>query len=200
MNLLRQIIAVSAMNFRSMPQRFWMCMVIVVGLGATVGVLLSMMSMTEGLSEAYIHAGDPERAIVVTAGVESETQSAISRNTAAIIKEEPGIAKDAAGQPLADTAINMGIPVLRANNTPGYATLRGLGAQGIAVRPEFKLVAGRMYVAGRREMIVGVGAQDQYQHTKSATRSSCPTASGRLSAAITPATYWTANFWPTAIP
>jgi putative ABC transport system permease protein len=117
------------------------------------------------LAEAYIHAGDPGRAIVVTTGVESETQSSISRDMAAIIKEEPGIAKDAHGQPLADTAINMGIPVLRANNTPGYATLRGLGSQGVAVRPEFKLVAGRMFVPGRREMIVGVGAQDQYQHT-----------------------------------
>jgi putative ABC transport system permease protein len=165
MNLLRQIFIVSVMNFRSMPQRFWMCMVIVVGLGATVGVLLSMMSMTEGLAEAYIHAGDPGRAIVVSTGVDSETQSSISRDMAAVIKDEPGIAKDSHGQPLADTAINMGIPVLRVNNTPGYATLRGLGAQGVAVRPEFKLVAGRMYVPGRHEMIVGVGAQDQYQHT-----------------------------------
>ena len=165
MNILRQIFAVSAMNFRSLPQRFWMSMVIVVGLGATVGVLLSMMSMTEGLAEAYIHAGDPGRAIVVTAGVDSEGQSSISRDTAAVIAEEPGVAKDARGQPMADTAINMVIPVLRANDTKGYATLRGLGPQGVAVRPEFKLVAGRMFVAGKREMIVGIGAQSQYQHT-----------------------------------
>jgi len=33
------------------------------------------------------------------------------------------------------------------------------------VRPEFKLVAGRMFVPGKREMMVGVGAQSQYQHT-----------------------------------
>ena len=165
MNLLRQIFIVSAMNVRSLPQRFWMCMVIVVGLGVTVGVLLSMMSMTEGLAEAYIHAGDPGRAIVVTAGVESEGQSSISRDKAAIIMEEPGVAKDAAGRPLADTAINMVIPILRPNGAKGYAFLRGIGSQGVAVRPEFKLVAGRMFVPGKREMLVGVGAQGQYQHT-----------------------------------
>jgi putative ABC transport system permease protein len=165
MNLLRQIFVVSAINFRSLPQRFWMCMVIVVGLGATVGVLLSTMSMTEGLAQAYIRAGDAGRAIVVTAGVDSEGQSNISRATAAVIMEEPGVAKDAAGQPLADTAINMVIPILRPNGAKGYATLRGLGSQGVAVRPEFKLVAGRMFVPGKREMIVGIGAQDQYQHT-----------------------------------
>jgi putative ABC transport system permease protein len=165
MNLLRQIVTVTAMNFRSLPQRFWTSMVIVVGLGATVGVLLSMMSLTEGLAEAYIHAGDPGRAIIVTSGVDNENQSSISRDTAAVISQEPGIAKDAAGQPLADTAINMAIPILRKNGSKGYATLRGLGSQGIAIRPEFKLVAGRMFMPGKREMIVGVGAQDQFQHT-----------------------------------
>jgi putative ABC transport system permease protein len=165
MNMLRQIIIVSAMNFRSLPQRFWMSMVIVVGLGATVGVLLSMMSMTEGLAQAYLHAGDPGRAIVVTAGVDSEGQSSISRDNAAVIMEEPGVAKDAAGQPLADLALNMAVPILRKNGTRGYATLRGFGLKGTAVRPEFKLVAGHMFVPGRREMIVGIGAQDQYQHT-----------------------------------
>jgi len=165
MNLLRQIITVTAMNFRSLPQHFWSSMVIVVGFGATVGVLLSMMSMTEGMAEAYLHAGDPGRAIIVTSGVDSETQSSISRDTAAVISQEPGIAKDASGQPLADTAINMLIPIVRTNGTKNYATLRGLGSQGVAVRPEFKLVAGRMFVPGKREMMVGVGAQSQYQHT-----------------------------------
>jgi putative ABC transport system permease protein len=165
MNLLRQIFAVNAMNFRSLPSRFWMSMVIVVGLGATVGVLLSMMSMTEGFAEAYLHAGDPGRAIIVTSGADSEGQSSISRDLAAVIMEEPGIAKDASGQPLADTAINMVIPIERKNGTKNFATLRGIGPQGVAIRPEFKLVAGRMFAPGKREMLVGVGAQDQYRHT-----------------------------------
>jgi putative ABC transport system permease protein len=165
MNLLRQIFAVSAMNIRSLPGRFWMSMVIVVGLGATVGVLLSMMSLTEGLADVYIHAGDPGRAIIVTAGAISETQSNISRDTASVISQEPGIARNASGQPLADTAVNMVIPMVRLNGTKGYATLRGLGAQGVAIRPEFKLMAGRMFVPGKREMMVGVAAQSQFQHT-----------------------------------
>ena len=46
MNMIRQIFIVTALNFKSLPQRFWTSMVIVVGLGATIGVLLSIMSMT----------------------------------------------------------------------------------------------------------------------------------------------------------
>jgi putative ABC transport system permease protein len=102
---------------------------------------------------------------VVTAGVDSEGQSNISRDTAAVIAEEPGIAKDASGKPLADMAINTVIPIIRKNGTKGYAFMRGFGTEGVAVRPEFKLVAGRMYAPGKRELIVGVGAQDQYQRT-----------------------------------
>jgi putative ABC transport system permease protein len=165
MNLLRQMFVVTAMNFRGLPQRFWMSMVIVVGLGVTIGVLLSMMSMTEGFAGAYLHAGDPGRAIVVSSGAISESQSNISRDKAAVIMEEPGIAKDAGGQSLADTAINMIIPILRKTGGKGYATLRGIGPEGVAVRPEFKLIAGRMFAPGKREMIVGIGAQDQYRHT-----------------------------------
>ncbi|MDB5734053.1 MAG: rane protein [Alphaproteobacteria bacterium] len=164
--MIRQIFIVAALNFRSLPQRFWTSMVIVVGLGATIGVLLSMMSMTTGISRAYLNAGDPGRAIVVSLGAETEGNSSISRATAPLIIDAPGIAKDTDGKPLADRALNMGVPVLRANGTKAYTTMRGFGPKGAALRPEFHLLQGRMFQAGKREMIVGVGTQSVFQHMK----------------------------------
>ena len=73
--------------------------------------------------------------------------------------DAPGIAKDKDGRPLADRALNMGLPVLRKNGTKGYTTLRGFGPKGVALRPEFHMVAGRMFQTGKRELIVGAGAQ-----------------------------------------
>lgn len=166
MTLIRQIFIVAAINFRSLPQRFWTSMVIVVGLGATVGVLLSMMSMTTGMQEGYLHAGDPGRAIVVSNGAESEGQSTITRAMAPLIMDAPGIAKDVDGKPLADRGLNMGVPVLRLNGTKGYTTMRGFGPKGVALRPEFHIVEGRMFRAGKREMVVGAGAQTQFQGMK----------------------------------
>ena len=139
-------------------------MVIVVGLAATIGVMLSMLSLSAGMRQAYFRAGDPDRAIVVTKGVEQEGQSAITRAMAPVIASAPGIAKDKAGKPLADRNLNMGIPLLRKNGTKGFTTMRGLADQGQGVRPELKIVAGRMFQPGKREMIVGVGAQAMYQH------------------------------------
>ena len=116
------------------------------------------------MRQAYLNAGDPNRAIVVTKGVEQEGQSAITRAMAPMIAAAPGIAKSKDGKPLADRNLNMGVPVLRKDGSKGYTTMRGLTENGQGVRPELKIVAGRMFQPGRREMIVGVGAQMMFQH------------------------------------
>jgi putative ABC transport system permease protein len=162
--MLRQIWIVSALNFKSLPSRFWQSMVIVVGLAATIGVMLSMLSMSAGMRQAYLNSGDPNRAIVVSKGADQEGQSAITRAMAPLIAVAPGIAKDKDGKPLADRNLNMGVPVLRKDGSKGYTTMRGLADKGQGVRPELKIVQGRMFQPGKREMIVGVGAQLMFQH------------------------------------
>ncbi len=161
--MLRQIFIVSFLNFKSLRGRVWQSMVIVVGLAATVGVMLSVLSLAAGMRVAYFKAGDPNRAIVVSKGADQEGGSAITRAMAPIIADAPGIGRDKAGKPLADRGLNMGVPVLRKDGTKGYTTMRGLGAQAQGVRPELKIVQGRMFQPGKREMIVGVGAQALFQ-------------------------------------
>lgn len=164
--MLRQIFIVSALNLRSLKGRFWQSMVIVVGLAATIGVMLSVLSMGAGMADAYYNAGSPNRAIVVSKGADQEGQSAITRAMAPMIADAPGIGRDKSGKPLADRGLNMGVPVLRKDGTKGYTTMRGLGDQAQGVRPELKIVAGRMFQPGKREMVVGVGAQALFQNMK----------------------------------
>ncbi|HKQ10070.1 MAG TPA: FtsX-like permease family protein [Rhizomicrobium sp.] len=162
--MLRQIVIVSVLNFKSLISRFWQSMVIVVGLAATIGVMLSVLSMSAGMRQAFFNAGDPGRAIVVSKGADQEMQSAITRPMASLIADAPGIAKDKESKPLADRGLNMFVPVLRKDGSKGSTTMRGLAEQGQGVRPELKIVAGRMFQSGKREMIVGVGAQALFQH------------------------------------
>ncbi len=162
--MLRQIWIVSALNFKSLKSRFWQSMVIVVGLAATVGVMLSMLSVSAGMRTAYQNSGSPDRAIVVSKGVEQEASSAITRAMAPLIAVAPGIAKDKDGKPLADRTLQMGVPVVRKNGTKGFTTMRGMTEKGTGVRPELKIVAGRMFQPGKRELIAGVGAQVMFQH------------------------------------
>jgi putative ABC transport system permease protein len=162
--MLRQIFTVSVLNFKSLRSRFWQSMVIVVGLAATIGVMLSMLSVSAGMHDAYERAGDPNRAIVVSKGADQEGQSSIARTQAPVIADAPGIAKGGDGKPLVDRGIQMGVPVLRKDGSKGYTTMRGLSGDVQGVRPELRVVQGRMFQPGKRELMAGMGAQTLFQH------------------------------------
>ena len=164
MNTLRQIGIVSLLNFRSLRSRLWRSLVIVVGMACVIGVLLSMLSLTQGMLEAYLKTGDPGRALVVAAGAQYEGNSSIQRDKARLVMDAPGIAKAADGSPLADPQLGVGVPVIRLSGRPAYDGLRGFGPKAIALRPEFRLVSGRMFRPGKRELIVGAGAHTQFRN------------------------------------
>ena len=137
MNILRQIGIVSLINFRSLRSRLWRSLVIVVGMACVIGVLLSMLSLTEGLLKVYQKTGDPGRALVVSAGAQCEANSSIPRDKARLMMDAPGIAKAADGSPLADPQHGSGVPVIRLNGRPAYTGLRGFGPKAIRCAPNF---------------------------------------------------------------
>ena len=162
--MLRQIAIVSALNFRNLRVRFWQSLVIVAGMTCVIGVLLSMLSMTEGLHQAYLNAGDPRNAIVVSRGTVWEINSTIARDKARIVMDAPGIAKAADGSPIADPSLMAAVPTrLVKNNGRTWIILRGFGEKGAMLQPKFHLVAGRMFRSGTHELIVGNRARFQVQ-------------------------------------
>ena len=161
--MLRQIFIVSAINFRSLRQRPWQSLVVVVGMACVIGVLLSMLSLTEGLMSAYDKTGDPRRALVVSTGAQGEGNSSLPRDKARLVMDAPGIAKAPDGSPIADAAMNTGIPVYRLNGRQAYNNLRGFGPKGVMLRPEFHIVSGRMFQPGKRELVVGILAKTQFK-------------------------------------
>ena len=162
MNMLRQIAVVTILNLKSLPNRFWSSLVIVIGMACVIGVLLSMLSLVVGYVGSEMKAGDPGRAIVISQGLENETASSLTRDAVAMIKDAPGIRKDLDGSPMADAEIMVGTPADRKTGLPSTLLIRGLGPEGLAVRPELKIVNGRMFRPGAQEMIVGLGAQGQF--------------------------------------
>ncbi len=164
MNLLRQIVIVSLLNFRNLRQRLWQSLVIVAGMTCVIGVLLSMLSMTDGMHQAMLNYGDPRNAIVVSHGVIWEINSAVPRDKARIVLAAPGIAKAGDGSPIADAAILVGVPA-RTQKTGGrtWVTLRSFGKNGAMLHPTFRMVAGRMFRPGTHELIVGDLARFQVQ-------------------------------------
>jgi len=161
---LHQVLAVTALNLRNLPSRRWASLVIVAGMAAAIGVLVSILSLAEGYVQMERRTGDPGRAIILPETADSEGLGAISRGAIGDIVGMPGIAKDADGSALADAEyINTFHADPKSGGIVRLLILRGVGRKGIAIRPELKIVAGRMFRPGARELIIGIASQQQFR-------------------------------------
>jgi putative ABC transport system permease protein len=161
--LARQILAVTAANLRSIPLRPGNSLVIVVGIAGVVAVLITVLAMYAGFRATIQGDGRADRAIVLTRGATTEYESSLSREAVATIMNSPGIKHDARNRPLVSAEVILVAPVARRrDNSDVNVTLRGVGEQYFAMRPELNLVSGRMFRAGNQELVAGAAAQAQF--------------------------------------
>jgi putative ABC transport system permease protein len=164
MKQLRQIVGVSLMNLRSMPQRLATSAVTVIGISGVVAVLVSVLAMGSGINKTLQSAGRDDRVIVLRNGSTSETTSSLSRASALAIMDAAGVRRDAAGKPLASVELVRPVKVLtKSDNSAANAIFRGVGPQALRVRPEIVIIEGRMFRTSLNEVIVGKGAQAQFK-------------------------------------
>ena len=162
--MLRQVTAVSLMSLKSLPDRLGPAIVVVIGIAAVVGVLVSVLTMARSLTGSLIDTGSPERAIVVRTGANfSEGASMLPLDTLAAVASAPGVARTPEGRAAVTgdvvTAVNR---PRRSNGALRALAVRGVSAEGFAVRPEIVLVEGRRFTPGLREAIVGRTAQSEF--------------------------------------
>src|SRR5918995_3360813 len=98
--MLRQIVHVTLMNLRTVPLRLGTSLVVVIGVAGVVGVLVSVLAMSEGFRHTLASTGRASRVIMLRAGSESELSSGVAREQATVLASLPGIARDAGGRPL----------------------------------------------------------------------------------------------------
>jgi putative ABC transport system permease protein len=163
MNIVSQILAVTAMNLRSIPQRLGNSLVIVVGIAGVVAVLISVLAMSLGFRTTIKGDASADRVIVFSRGANAENESSLSRENVAAVMNAAGIKHDSRDRPLVSAELILVAPVARKrDNSDVYVTLRGVGPQYFVMRPELKLVSGRLFRAGNQELLVGASAGLQF--------------------------------------
>jgi putative ABC transport system permease protein len=162
-NLASQILGVTAMNLRSIPQRLGSSLVIVVGIAGVVAVLISVLAMSLGFRTTIKGDARADRAIVLSRGATAENESGLSRENVAAVMNAAGIKHDARDRPIVSAEVILVAPVARKrDNSDVNVTLRGVGVQYFIMRPELKLVSGRLFQAGKQELVVGSSARGQF--------------------------------------
>jgi putative ABC transport system permease protein len=159
----RLAIAASQMGVASLPQRWGASAVIVVGIAGVVGVLVALLAMAAGFEATLSTTGNDASAIVLRGGSQSETNSIITRDQIPLIGDLAGIARGKDDRPLVSPELSQVVNmVTKADGTDANAQLRGVGPNAWELRPQVRVIAGRRFNPGMRELVVGQGAKKQY--------------------------------------
>ncbi|MGI8560692.1 MAG: ABC transporter permease [Luteimonas sp.] len=159
----RLALAATTIGIASLPQRWGASLVIVIGIAGVVGVLVAMLAMGAGFERTLTQTGSEDTAIMLRGGSQAETNSVIPRDQVPLLENLPGIARDADGRPMVSPELSQVVNLTtRADGTDANAQLRGIGDAAWRLRPQLKIVEGRRFATGKRELVVGQGAQRQY--------------------------------------
>ncbi|MDH3615348.1 MAG: FtsX-like permease family protein [Gammaproteobacteria bacterium] len=162
MRSLQQVLAVTSLNLRNLPQRMGSSVVAVVGVAAVVLVFAAVLSMAKGFERTMISAGSDDTAIIMRSGSTSELNSGLSNEQVLIVADAPGVLKDGD-----DSIISAELYVVvdvrkRTSNTDANVPFRGIQPGAFDVRNNVSLIEGRMFEEGKNEIIVGRSAQQEF--------------------------------------
>jgi putative ABC transport system permease protein len=162
MNWLSQTVAVTGVTLRSIGQRLGSSSVAIIGIAGVVIVFIAVLSIAEGFRAAMTEAGDPQTAIIMRAGSDTEMTSTVAGDEARIILDAPGIARGPEGPVASPELFVIVNHPMRRSGTDANVPLRGVSPAVLRVRDEVKIVEGRMFEQGKNEVVVGRAATRQF--------------------------------------
>ncbi len=154
--MLAEVAAVTLMNIRNLPARLGSSSVVVVGIAGVVAVLVTLLAMAGGFAAALERGGDPERALVLRGGATSEMTGTLGPEAVRILSTMPEV--DAYSPELYVVA---DVPK-HSTGQPANLVIRGVGQGAFQIRPQVRIVEGRSFAPGKRELIVGRNAASEF--------------------------------------
>ena len=150
-------------NVRSLRARWISTVVAVLGIAGTVGVFVAMLSLARGFEATLVASGSAQNAMVRRAGSTSEMDSGVTVDQVRVIEDAPGVARSLTLGPLVspEVVVVAAFP-FKGRGSDGNAQVRGVSPKALAVRPNVKLVAGRMFQPGLTELVVGKNVTTAY--------------------------------------
>jgi putative ABC transport system permease protein len=136
------------------------------GMALVVFVFAAVLMLDAGLRSALVATGQPDNILVTRRAAGTEVQSGIERNQAAIVESQPEIALGPGGVRMVskETVVLIAQPK-RNTGVATNITVRGLGEEGPQLRPQVRIVDGRMFRRGTTEIVVGRSIAERFAGT-----------------------------------
>jgi len=126
------------------------------GMALVVFVFAAILMLAEGLQKTLVETGSYDNVVIIRKGSVSEVQSGIERLQASIVETQPEVALGSEGQQLLakELVVLITLPK-RGTDKPSNVVIRGITKNSMTLRPQVKLIEGRMPRSGSSEIIAG---------------------------------------------
>ncbi len=161
-------------NIRNLILRKGLTIMTALGIALTVTTAIFLMALVAGLNRAFVSSGSKLNVLVLRKGSESELTGGFDAALFPTLKTLPGIAKDSHGEPMTSAEWDVVIVLPRKDGTGEVnVTVRGMMPDGLEMRqmpgpdgkPSVKLVDGRWFQTGQREVVVSKSVRERFTHT-----------------------------------
>ncbi len=143
-------------SFHNLGARKFTAILTAGGMALVTFVFAAVLMLAQGLERTLVDTGSPDNAIVLRGSAETEVSSVIDRASADIIEVQPEVDFNAQGDAIAakEALVLVTLPK-RSTGKPTNVVVRGVGAHSKTLRPKIRLIAGRYFRPGSREVVAG---------------------------------------------
>lgn len=151
-------------SLRSLWTRRLTTILTMIGVALVVFVFAAVLMMAHGLQHTLVATGSDQNVLVLRKAANGEISSIISHEQADIVESLPQVARTSDGKALASGEVVVVINLKYVSGS-GYAniTVRGVSPPAFQLRPQVRLVSGRQFRFGSREVIVGSSVTRRFQ-------------------------------------
>jgi putative ABC transport system permease protein len=142
-------------TFRSFTAKKLTTVITIAGISLVVFVFAAVLMMAYGVQKTLVATGSPDNIKITRKAANGEISSIIDPETQNVIRTLPDIAKKPDGTQLISNEPVVIINISKGSGELSNVTVRGIGTQGMLLRPQVKIVEGRMFNFGLRELIAG---------------------------------------------
>lgn len=158
-NQIKQAWALIHISFISFPKRLVTSFVTMLSIACVSVVILSVLTMTEGMLKTLDRTGLDNTVLVMRAGAISELQSVMFPMEVNILKNHPKVIRDLNGVSIVSAEMFVNAEYKATYGSENVESqslaLRGISDNTYRFRPHFKMVSGKRFNSGLRELIIG---------------------------------------------
>ena len=151
-------------SFRNLWTRRLTTILTAGGMALVVFVFAAILMLAAGLQKTLVETGSPDNVVIIRNGSMSEVQSGLDRRQASIIGTDPEIAIGPNGSPLVarEVVVLISLPK-RDQDKPSNVVIRGIAASSVLLRPQVRLVDGRLPRPGLSEIMAGINIARRFK-------------------------------------